>query len=155
MCLEYSAKLLKDGHILSIFPEGAYIEDDGNIYKGRTGAARILFSSIGDEFKPSIIPVAIKIDGKIEEVKGLTNIGDKFKSFGFEVLQIDGNNIEELLNAFNVAKQIKGRPTVIIAKTIKGKGVSFMENKVEWHGRAPKEEEYKQAIEELSKKYAM
>ena len=97
----------------------------------------------------------LQIDGKIEEVKGLTNIGDKFKSFGFEVLQIDGNNIEELLNAFNVAKQIKGRPTVIIAKTIKGKGVSFMENKVEWHGRAPKEEEYKQAIEELSKKYAM
>ena len=93
----------------------------------------------------------LQIDGKIEEVKGLTNIGDKFKSFGFEVLQIDGNNIEELLNAFNVAKQIKGRPTVIIAKTIKGKGVSFMENKVEWHGRAPKEEEYKQAIEELSK----
>lgn len=97
----------------------------------------------------------LQIDGKIEEVKGLTNIGDKFKSFGFEVLQIDGNDIEELLNAFNVAKQIKGRPTVIIAKTIKGKGVSFMENKVEWHGRAPKEEEYKQAIEELSKKYAM
>lgn len=97
----------------------------------------------------------LQIDGKIEEVKGLTNIGDKFKSFGFEVLQIDGNNIEELLNAFNVAKQIKGRPTVIIAKTIKGKGVSFMENKVEWHGRAPKKEEYKQAIEELSKKYAM
>lgn len=97
----------------------------------------------------------LQIDGKIEEVKGLTNICDKFKSFGFEVLQIDGNNIEELLNAFNVAKQIKGRPTVIIAKTIKGKGVSFMENKVEWHGRAPKEEEYKQAIEELSKKYAM
>lgn len=97
----------------------------------------------------------LQIDGNIEEVKGLTNIGDKFKSFGFEVLQIDGNNIEELLNAFNVAKQIKGRPTVIIAKTIKGKGVSFMENKVEWHGRAPKEEEYKQAIEELSKKYAM
>lgn len=96
----------------------------------------------------------LQIDGKIEEVKGLTNIGDKFKSFGFEVLQIDGNNIEELLNAFNVAKQIKGRPTVIIAKTIKGKGVSFMENKVEWHGRAPKEEEYKQAIEGLSKKYA-
>ena len=85
----------------------------------------------------------LQIDGNIEEVKGLTNIGDKFKSFGFEVLQIDGNNIEELLNAFNVAKQIKG------------KGVSFMENKVEWHGRAPKEEEYKQAIEELSKKYAM
>jgi|GEM_PF-378765 phospholipid/glycerol acyltransferase len=68
MCLDYSAKLLKDGHILSIFPEGAYIEDDGNIYKGRTGAARILFSSISDEFKPSIIPVSIKIDGEIEEL---------------------------------------------------------------------------------------
>ena len=102
-------------------------------------------------------------DGEIEEgqVWEAAMTSNKYKLDNLCVivdnnnLQIDGNNIEELLNAFNVAKQIKGRPTVIIAKTIKGKGVSFMENKVEWHGRAPKEEEYKQAIEELSKKYAM
>ena len=91
----------------------------------------------------------LQIDGKIEEVKGLTNIGDKFKSFGFEVLQIDGNNIEELLNAFNVAKQIKGRPTVIIAKTIKGKGVSFMENNKLWHQAVLSEEQYKTAYAEI------
>ena len=62
---------------------------------------------------------------------------------------VDGNNIEQLIDAFESAKLVKDMPTVIIAKTIKGKGVSFMENKVEWHGKAPNEEEYKQAIEEL------
>ena len=91
----------------------------------------------------------LQIDGTIEEVKGLTNINEKFESFGFEVIQIDGNNIEEVLNAFNVAKQIKEKPTVIIAKTIKGKGVSYMENNASWHGKAPNEEEYKKAIDEL------
>lgn len=86
------------------------------------------------------------------DVKGLSNIKEKFESFGFYTLQIDGNNMEEVLNAFNVAKQIKNIPTAIIAKTIKGKGVSFMENEAKWHGKAPNEEEYKIAITELSNK---
>ena len=94
----------------------------------------------------------LQIDGTIEEIKGLKNIPEKFKSFGFNTLEIDGNNMEEILNAFNVAKQIKGMPTAIIAKTIKGKGVSFMENNVSWHGKAPNDDEYKQAIDELIKK---
>ena len=76
-------------------------------------------------------------------------IDEKFRSFGFETITIDGNNIEEITNAFENAKEVKGKPTCIIAKTIKGKGVSFMENKVEWHGKAPNEEQFTQAMQEL------
>ena len=92
----------------------------------------------------------LQIDGTIEEVMSSYPIDEKFKSFGFNVLNIDGNNIEEIISAFEIAKQTKNKPTCIIAKTIKGKGVSFMENKAEWHGKAPSEEEYLQAMKELS-----
>ena len=94
----------------------------------------------------------LQIDGTVEEVKGLNNIEGKFKSFGFNTITVDGHNISQLIDAFETAKMTKGMPTIIIAKTIKGKGVSFMENKVEWHGKAPNEEEYKQALAELTKK---
>lgn len=91
----------------------------------------------------------LQIDGKIEDVINPYPIDDKFKSFGFEVLNVDGHSIEELIEVFEKAKTIKDKPTVIIAKTIKGKGISFMEDKAEWHGKAPSEEEYNQAIKEL------
>ena len=91
----------------------------------------------------------LQIDGTIEEVMSSYPIDEKFKSFGFQIINIDGNDIEEIIKAFDVAKNVKGKPTCIIAKTVKGKGVSFMENKVEWHGKAPNEEQYKQAMEEL------
>ena len=92
----------------------------------------------------------LQIDGTIEEVMSSYPIDEKFKSFGFNILNIDGNNIEEIINAFESAKKTKDKPTCIIAKTIKGKGVSFMENKAEWHGKAPNEEEYIQAMRELN-----
>lgn len=91
----------------------------------------------------------LQIDGTIEEVMSSYPIDEKFKSFGFQVINIDGHDIEEILKAFEVAKTIKDKPTCIIAKTIKGKGVSFMEEQVGWHGKAPNEEQYKKAIEEL------
>ena len=91
----------------------------------------------------------LQIDGEIQNVKGLNNIERKFESFGFKVISIDGNNIEQIMDAFNEAKLTKGMPTAIIAKTIKGKGVSFMENNVEWHGKSPNEEQYNIAIKEL------
>ena len=92
----------------------------------------------------------LQIDGTIEEVMSSYPIDEKFKSFGFQVINIDGNDIDEILKAFEVAKKIKRRPTCIIAKTIKGKGVSFMENQVNWHGKAPDKEQYELAIGELS-----
>ena len=91
----------------------------------------------------------LQIDGTIEEVMSSYPIDEKFKSFGFQVINIDGHDIDEILKAFEVAKNIKDKPTCIIAKTIKGKGVSFMEEQVGWHGKAPNEEQYKIAIEEL------
>ena len=91
----------------------------------------------------------LQIDGTIEEVMNSTPIDKKFESFGFNTINVNGHNIEELINAFNNAKLEKGKPTAIICKTTKGKGVSFMENQVGWHGKAPNEEQYKQAIMEL------
>ena len=91
----------------------------------------------------------LQIDGPIDKVMSSYPIDEKFKSFGFQVINIDGNDIDEILKAFEVAKNVKEKPTVIIAKTIKGKGVSFMENQVGWHGKAPNEEQYEIALKEL------
>lgn len=91
----------------------------------------------------------LQIDGTIEEVKNSYPIDKKFESFGFNVININGNKIEEIEKALEIARNTKGKPTVIIAKTIKGKGVSFMENQVGWHGKAPNKDEYEQAINEL------
>lgn len=92
----------------------------------------------------------LQIDGKVDEVMSIYPIDEKFKSFGFQTINIDGHDFDQIINALNKAKTVKGKPTAIIAKTIKGKGVSFMENIADWHGKAPKEEEYKIAINELT-----
>ena len=76
-------------------------------------------------------------------------IDEKFKAFGFHVLMIDGHNFEEIFAAFDAAKACKGKPTVIIAKTHKGRGVSFMEDNAGWHGKAPNEEDTLRAVQEL------
>lgn len=91
----------------------------------------------------------LQIDGKNEEVMTVTPIDEKFKAFGFHVLMIDGHNFAEIFDAFDKAAECKGKPTVIIAKTNKGRGVSFMQDNPGWHGKAPKEEEAKQAVAEL------
>ena len=92
----------------------------------------------------------LQIDGTIEEVMSSYPINEKFQCFGFNVIEIDGHDIGQIKQAFKKAKETKNKPTCIIAKTIKGKGVSFMENKAEWHGKAPSQEEYKQALNELT-----
>ena len=91
----------------------------------------------------------LQIDGTIDEVMSSKPIDEKFRSFGFEIIKIDGHNLEEIKSAFEVARNIKNKPVCIIANTIKGKGVSYMENKPEWHGKAPNDEEYKQAVEDI------
>lgn len=92
----------------------------------------------------------LQIDGTIQEVMDSTPIDEKFKSFGFHVIKIDGHNFDEIKAAFKDAKNTKGKPTCIIAKTIKGKGISYMENQAGWHGKAPNEEEYSQAMIDLA-----
>lgn len=91
----------------------------------------------------------LQIDGTVEEVNSPYPIDEKFKAFGWNVITIDGNNLEEIENALNCAREFKGAPTAVIAKTVKGKGVSFMENAVNWHGAAPNEEQYNNAMSEL------
>lgn len=92
----------------------------------------------------------LQIDGEITKVMSPYPIDEKFKSFGFNVINIDGHNMAEILQAFETAKVTKGKPTAIIAKTVKGKGVSFMENNAKWHGKAPNDEECEKALLELS-----
>src|SRR3989338_468699 len=91
----------------------------------------------------------LQIDGFCCDVKDMGAYFDKWKNFGCGTIETDGHDIEKLIGAFDKAKTIKGMPAVIIAHTIKGKGVSFVENKVEWHGIAPKKEEYERAMKEL------
>ena len=91
----------------------------------------------------------LQIDGEVDKVMNVYPIDKKLKSFGFETINVDGHNIAELITAFEQAKEIKGKPTAIIANTVKGEGISFMEDKVEWHGKAPNEEQYEEAKKEL------
>ena len=93
----------------------------------------------------------LQIDGTIEEVMSSYPIDEKFRSFGFQIINIDGHDIDEILKAFEVARNVKGKPTCIIAKTVKGKGVSFMENQAGWHGKAPNEEQYNQATIDINR----
>jgi len=93
----------------------------------------------------------LQIDGEVSKVMSVYPLKEKFESFGFEVFEVNGNDIDELITVFQKAKTVKNKPTAVIAKTTKGRGVSFMENQVGWHGKAPKEDEYKLAIEELTK----
>ena len=93
----------------------------------------------------------LQIDGPVTEVMNPTPHDKKLEAFGFHVISIDGHSFEEIEKAFEEAKTVKGKPTAIIAKTVKGKGVSFMENQVSWHGAAPNDEQYAQAIAELTR----
>ena len=91
----------------------------------------------------------LQIDGTIDEVNSAYPIADKFKAFKWNVVEIDGHDFDAIEGALNNAKATKGVPTCIVMKTIKGKGVSYMEDAVGWHGKAPNTEEYEQAMTEL------
>ncbi len=93
----------------------------------------------------------LQIDGPIDKVCSPYPIDKKFEAFNFHVINIDGHNFDEIRAAFKEARETKGMPTAIIAHTVKGKGVSFMENQAGWHGKAPNDDEYKQAMEELER----
>lgn len=91
----------------------------------------------------------LQIDGEVESVMNINPIEDKFKTFGWNVITIDGHDFDQIFAALDMAKDTVDKPTMIIAKTIKGKGVSFMENQASWHGSAPSEEQLEQALSEL------
>ena len=91
----------------------------------------------------------LQLDGTTNQIMGIEPLADKWKSFGWKVIEINGHSFREIINAFNHAKNVKGKPTIIIAHTIKGKGVSLMEGNVSFHGKPPSKEEYEQAMKEL------
>ena len=91
----------------------------------------------------------LQIDGFLRDIKNIKPVEEKWRSFGWEVFEVDGHDFKQLMDAYDKAQNIKGKPSIILAHTIKGKGVSFIENKVEWHGIAPKPEELERALKEL------
>ena len=125
---------------------------DGEIQEGQVWEASMLAGSRKlDNLVVIVDNNNLQIDGTIEEVNSPYPIDKKFEAFNFHVITINGNDMDEIAAALKEAREIKGMPTAIIAKTTKGKGVSFMENAEGWHGKAPNDEEYKIAMEDLEK----
>ena len=125
---------------------------DGEIQEGQVWEASML---AGHRKLDNLVVIVdnnnLQIDGKITDVNSPYPIDKKFEAFKFHVINIDGNDFDQIEAAFKEARKTKGMPTAIIAKTIKGKGVSFMEDQAGWHGKAPNDEQYAQAMEELEK----
>ena len=125
---------------------------DGEIQEGQVWEASML---AGHRKLDNLVVIVdnnnLQIDGKITDVNSPYPIDKKFEAFNFHVINIDGNDFDQIEAAFKEARETKGMPTAIIAKTIKGKGVSFMEDQAGWHGKAPNDEQYEQAMEELEK----
>ena len=125
---------------------------DGEIQEGQVWEASML---AGHRKLDNLVVIVdnnnLQIDGKITDVNSPYPIDKKFEAFNFHVINIDGNDFDQIEAAFKEARETKGMPTAIIAKTIKGKGVSFMEDQAGWHGKAPNDEQFEQAMEELEK----
>lgn len=125
---------------------------DGEIQEGQVWEAAMFAGHRKlDNFVAIVDNNGLQIDGPVDEVCSPYPIDKKFEAFGFHVIPVDGHDYDALRSAFNEAKATKGQPTAIIAKTLKGKGVSFMEGQASWHGTAPNDEQYAEAMEELKK----
>ena len=133
----------KDYRTYSIIGDGE--SEEGQIWEACMFAAHYKLDNLVAIFDWN----GLQIDGPVAEVMNPTPHDKKLEAFGFHVITIDGHDFEQIEAAFNEAKTVKGKPTAIIAKTIKGKGVSFMENQVGWHGSAPNDEQYATAVAEI------
>jgi transketolase len=124
---------------------------DGELQEGQIWEAALTSAHYKlDNLTAIIDHNGLQIDGANDEVKRVTPVAEKFRAFGWNAITIDGHNYYEILSALMLASSTKNRPTAIIAETIKGKGVSFMENVVDFHGKAPSEDEYNIALKELN-----
>ena len=126
---------------------------DGEIEEGQVWEAAMF---AGNHALDNLVVIVdhngLQIDGTIEEVNSAMPIADKFRAFKFHVIELaDGNDMAQVRAAFEAAREVKGAPVAIVAETVKGKGVSFMENQVGWHGKAPNDEQFAEAMAELSK----
>ena len=123
---------------------------DGEIQEGQVWEAAMFAAAKGlDNLTAVIDNNNLQIDGSVAEVNSPYPIAEKFRAFGWNVIEICAHSFDEIDAAFNAAAEFKGKPTAIIAKSVKGKGVSFMEDQCSWHGTAPNEEQYNQAMAEL------
>lgn len=139
-----SAKLdNKDYRVYVVMGDGEM--EEGQIWEAAMAAAHYKL----DNLTAFVDHNGLQIDGPITQVMSPESIQDKFKAFGWNVIDIDGHDMKQILEAVEKAKTVKGKPTVIVAKTVKGKGVSFMENQVGWHGKAPTLEQAKEALTTL------
>jgi len=139
-----SGKLDKSrGRIYALLGDGELQE--GIVWEAAMSAAHYKL----DNLTAVIDNNGLQIDGNIDDVIAVKPIDEKFKAFGWNVIEVDGHDLKLIADAFDPAKNVKDKPTAIIAKTYKGKGVSFMEDNAGWHGKAPNEEEAKQAVSEL------
>jgi len=143
--MAYAAKLdNKNYRVYSIL-------GDGEIQEGQVWEAAMFAPHYNlDNLCIIVDNNGLQIDGDVSKVMNVANIADKFKAFNWNVIEIDGHNFDEIKAAFKTAKETKGKPTAIIAKTFKGKGVSYMHNNAAWHGCAPKTEDYEIAVNELN-----
>ena len=126
---------------------------DGEVEEGQVWEAAMF---AGNHALDNLVVIVdhngLQIDGTIEEVNSAMPIADKFRAFKFHVIELaDGNDMAQVRAAFEAAREVKGAPVAIVAETVKGKGVSFMENQVGWHGKAPNDEQFAEAMAELSK----
>ena len=136
----------KDYRVYSVLGDGEL--EEGQVWEQAMFAAHYKL----DNFTIFVDNNGLQIDGDISKVMNPNPIDKKFEAFNFHVINVaDGNDMAQLRAAFDEAKATKGMPTAIVMKTVKGKGVSFMENQVGWHGKAPNDEEYAQAMADLEK----
>jgi transketolase len=133
----------KDYRVFALLGDGEL--EEGQVWEAAMTSAHYKL----DNLTAFIDHNGLQIDGPVEEVMNPEPIADKFRAFGWNVIGIDGHSFEEIFKAIDEAKSVKGKPTMIVARTVKGKGVSFMENSVGWHGTAPNKEQCSQAISEL------
>jgi len=133
----------KDGRVYALLGDGEVQE--GLVWEAAMFAAHYKL----DNLTAILDHNGLQIDGANSEVMGIEPIDQKWEAFGWNVIKIDGHNFDEIQGAFAEARTVKNKPTIILAKTIKGKGVSFMENQAGWHGAAPNDEQTKQALAEL------
>jgi transketolase len=123
---------------------------DGEIQEGQVWEAAMTAAHYRlDNLCAIVDHNGLQIDGPVSKVKAIEPVASKWRAFGWHVIEVDGHNMEEILNAFDEAEKVKEKPTMIIAHTVKGKGVSFFEGKVEYHGVAPTHEELEKALKEL------
>ena len=134
----------KDYRVYSILGDGE--SEEGQIWEAAMFGAHYKLDNL-----VAIVDFnGLQIDGKVTEVMNPTPLDEKFAAFGWNVCVIDGHNFDEIAAALANAREVKGKPTAIIAKCVKGKGVSYMENRASWHGAAPKDDQYEQAVAELT-----